>query len=72
VKKSTISPGDRYIKVDAPNIIWVVGKPLNVADPVPHVRLVQEGTTNRKITLSISALQDKTIYKKIEARSQPG
>ena len=68
MKKSNIEPGDRYIKVDAPNIIWVVGKLLNVADPVPHVRLVQEGTTNRKITLSISALQDTSLYKKIEAK----
>ncbi len=70
MKKSMIEPGDRYAKVDAPNIIWVVGKPLNVADPVPHVRLVQEGTTNRKITLSISALQDTSIYKKIQAKPQ--
>ncbi len=72
MKKSTIAPGDRYIKVDAPNIIWVVSQPLNVADPVPHVRLVQEGTTNRKITLSVSALQDTSIYKKIEVKPQAG
>ncbi len=72
MKKSTIAPGDRYIKVDAPNIIWVVSQPLNVADPVPHVRLVQEGTTNRKITLSVSALQDTSIYTKIEDKPQAG
>jgi hypothetical protein len=72
VKKSTIEPGDKYIKVDATNIIWVVGKPLNVADPVPHARLVQEGMPNRKITLSISALQDTSIYKKIKAKTQAG
>lgn len=70
MKKSTIAPGEKYIKVDAPNIIWLVGKPLNVADPVPHVRLVQEGTTNRQITLSVSALQDTSIYKKIQAKPQ--
>ena len=68
VKKSMIKLGDRYVKVDAPNIIWVVSKPLNAADSVPHVLLVQEGTTNRKITLSISALQDTSIYKKIETK----
>jgi hypothetical protein len=60
-----IEPGDRYIKVDAPNIIWVVSHTVDVADPVPHVRLVQEGSANRKITLSISALQDKSIYKRV-------
>ena len=60
-----IEPGDRYIKVDAPNIIWVVSHPLDVADPVPHVRLVQEGAANRQITLSVSALQDPRMYKKV-------
>ena len=60
---------DRYVKVDAPNIVWVVNTVLNLSDPVPHVCLVQEGTTNRKITLSISGLQDTSIYKKIEAKS---
>jgi hypothetical protein len=71
-KNTAIEPGDRYIKVDVPNIIWVVGKPLNVADPVPHVRLIQEGTTNRKITLSVPALQDTLIYKKAQATLNSG
>jgi hypothetical protein len=65
--KSTIEIGDRYIKVDAQNIIWVVSMLVNVADRIPHVRLVQEGTTKRNITLSALALQDTSIYKKIEA-----
>ena len=69
MKKSNIEPGYRYVKVDAPNIIWVVSHTLNVADPVPHVRLVQEGMQNRKITLSIPALQDTSIYKKMEPKS---
>jgi len=60
---------DRYVKVDAPSIVWVVDTVLSLSDPVPHVRLVQEGTENRKITLSVSALQDNSIYKKIEAKS---
>ena len=64
-KKPTIDPGDRYAKVDAPDIILV-------ADAVAHVRLVQEVTTNRKITLSISALMNTSIYKKIEAKPQAG
>ncbi len=64
-KNTTIEVGDRYVKVDAPDIIWVVSDPLNVADPVPHVRLVQEGATNRKITLSVSALQDAKMHKKV-------
>jgi hypothetical protein len=66
---SEIKLGDRYIKVDAPTIIWVVSDIQNVADPVPHVRLVQEGRVNRQITLSVPTLRDTSIYKKIEANS---
>jgi hypothetical protein len=60
---------DRYIKVGAPSIVWIVRSLLKVVDPVPHVLLVQEGASNRKITLSIPALRDTSIYKKIEADS---
>ncbi len=67
--KSAAKLNDRYIKLDAPNIVWVVSRILNVADPVPHVSLDQEGMPNRKITLSIHALGDSSIYKKIEAKS---
>ncbi len=64
-KNRVIEVGDRYIKIDAPSIVWVVSGAVDVADPVPHVRLVQEGADNRKITLSTSALQDTSIYKKV-------
>ena len=70
--KLAVQTGDRYAKVDAPNIIWIVSKSLNIDDSVPHVHLVQEGATNRKITLSISALEDTSIYKKIEDKPQAG
>ena len=72
MKRFKIEPGDRYVKVDAPNIVWVVGEPNNAADIIPHVSLVQEGTANRKITLSIPALQDASIYKKIDSKPQTG
>ena len=64
-KNIAIEVGDRYVKVDAPSIVWVVSHPLDVADPVPHVRLVQEGAANRKITLSVSALQDPKMHSKV-------
>jgi hypothetical protein len=65
---SKIEPGDRYIKVDAPSIIWIVSDIQNVADAIPHVRLVQEGRLNRQITLSVPTLRDTSIYRKIEAQ----
>ena len=59
-----MAPGDRYIKVDAPTIIWIVIDTVTADGSVPHVRLDQEGTS-RTITLSVSALQDRSIYKKL-------
>ncbi len=64
-KKLAVNIDDRFIKVDAPGIVWQVSHPLNVSDPVPHVRLVQEGAPNRKITLSVTALCDTAIYQKL-------
>ena len=66
--KASVDLGDRYIKLDAPNIFWIVSDILNVADPVPHVRLVHDGTSGRQITLSVAALQDTSLHKKIEAK----
>jgi len=67
VKKSAVNLGDRFIKVYNKKIVWVVSHFLEVDDVIPHALLVQEGASNRKITLSIPALQDASIYKKLEA-----
>ena len=56
---------DLYVKVGVPHIKWVVSRILNLSDSVPHVALVQEGKPSRQITLSVPALMDSTIYKKI-------
>ena len=69
IREPAIKLDDRYTKAGIPSIVWVVRRFLNVADPVPHVLLVQEGASNRQITLSIPALQDTSIYKKIEVNS---
>ena len=68
-KNTSVTSSDKFINVDAPNIIWVVSQSIDVTDPIPHVRLTQEGTTNRMITLSISALRDTSLYKKVGTAS---
>ena len=68
-KITTVASGDKYISVDAPNVIWVVSQPLNVIHSIPHARLIQEGTKNRMITISVSALQDTSLYKKVHTAS---
>ena len=66
-KNPTVELGDRYIKVDTPDIIWVVSHALSLENSIPHVRLVQDGAMNRKITLSVSALRDASLYSKIKS-----
>jgi len=66
-RQSTVKLDDRYIKVGVSKIVWVVSHFLDGADPIPHVVLNQEGASNRRITLSVTALQDTSIYKKIMA-----
>lgn len=65
--KAAVNLHDRYIKVGVPYIVWVVSRLLNVTDGDPHVLLVREGRANRQITLSVSALGDTSLYKRIEA-----
>ncbi len=64
--KSTVNLHDRYIKVGVPKVVWVVGRLLETTDPIPHVVLYQEGPSNRQITLSVTGLQDTSIYKRVE------
>ena len=66
IKNTDVNINDRYVKIGAPQIVWIVTRILDLTDAVPHVALVQEGKPNRQITLSIPALFDPTIYRKIE------
>jgi hypothetical protein len=65
-KNLNVEINDQFVKVGVPHIIWIVSRILDLADAIPHVSLVQEGKPTRQITLSVLALLDSTIYKKIE------
>ena len=65
-KNIEVKLNDRYVKVGVPQIVWIVNRILDLTDSVPHVGLLQEGKSNRQITLSIPALLDTTIYKRID------
>jgi hypothetical protein len=55
--------GDRLIKVDSPNVVWVVvGEAKVSTDLPPHYYLVAEDNQNRRMTISESALFDRRLY----------
>lgn len=66
-----IKLGDCFVKVDAPTIIWEVTRVLTMTDPIPHVQLHQKGKSSRQITLSIGALADKKLFRRVDEAKLP-
>ena len=62
-----VNVGDKYSKSDAPDIVWTVSRIMEKNFPLPHVVLVEEGRPARQITLSVPALEIKSMYTKLEA-----
>ena len=59
-----IQPGDRFIKLDNANSIWVAESILERPDLPVHVRLIRADDPHRVITLSVSALLDRRLYRR--------
>jgi hypothetical protein len=66
-----VKPGDRFVKVDAPSMVWVVGRVMNLASAIPHFQLRQMGKGNRQVTISAVALADKSLYRKLDEAKLP-
>ena len=47
-----VKTGDRFVKVDAPSMVWVVGRVMNLACAIPYAHLRQMGKGNRQVTIS--------------------
>lgn len=69
--QSPILPGDRYVKVENPSVVWVVERLLSLPDMPPHLHLSVEGKSKRIITFSVSALLDGTVFQKVEKDAEP-
>lgn len=74
-----VEVNDRFMKVtdvldDTRNIWWVSHK-LDLAGLPPHVRIIDERAPQRSLTVAVSALLDKRLYRRLEAapprRSRP-
>ena len=61
-----IEPGDRFIKMNAPPVVWVVLREVPVSSNLPpHYHLVDEVSQRRNVTISESALLDLRLYQRV-------
>ncbi len=64
-QKTAVQRGDKFIKVDNPEIVWEVEGPVDHLEMEPHVRLTQIGRPKRKLTLAVSVLLDSNFHRRV-------
>ncbi len=60
-----INIGDRFVKSDDPNTVWIVTGEGSDVTSIPHFQVCKEGHQTRKRTLSESTLQDRNFYHRV-------
>jgi hypothetical protein len=64
--KADVSVGDRFIKVGSYQMpAWTVARISCANVNLPHAQLEKEGATSDRITVSLPALGDSTLYRKL-------
>ena len=65
--KGKVSKGDRFAKVDAPNIAWRVIRTQKIFNELPHAVLVQEVWEGRQMMISFMGLGISSLYTRLVA-----
>ncbi len=66
MNSTSIKVGDKFIKPELPDIIWVVKRLVNLPGLPPHAELRVQGHFNRMMMMSREALADRHLYHRIE------
>lgn len=66
MKSTSIKVGDKFIKPEVPNIVWVVEQLVDLPALPPHAELRVQGDFNRRMTMSQEALTDHRLFHRIE------
>jgi hypothetical protein len=67
-KNAALQSGDRFVKVDAPDSIWVVAHLVDSPNQAPHAVIIFEKNHNETRMLAQSVLCDDARYRRL---SQP-
>ncbi len=68
MKPKSIKVGDKFIKPEVPNIVWVVTQLVDLPRLPPHAELRVQGNLLRpqKMIMSLGALTDPRTFHRIE------
>lgn len=64
-KNAALQSGDRLVKVDAPDSVWVVAHLVVPAHQVPHAVVIYEKNHNETRMLAQSVLCDEARYRRL-------
>ncbi len=69
MKSTSIKVGDKFIKPEVPHMVWIVTQIVEIKGVPPHAKLIFQGHLNQSMTLSLDALTDQNLYRRIEEGS---
>ena len=69
MKPTSIKVGDKFIKPEVPHMVWVVTQIVEIKGMLPHAKLIVRGHLRGSMTLSLEALTDQNLYRRIEEGS---
>jgi len=64
-KNAALQSGDRLVKVDAPDSVWVVAHIVESTNQAPHAVVVYEKNHNETRMLAQSVLCDEARYRRL-------
>ena len=66
MEKHTIVIGDEFTKLEDPETVWVVQRLVDLPGLPQHAELKAIQYLNRNIMISVSALMDRKLYRRLE------
>ncbi len=66
MKLTSIKAGDKFIKPEVPHMVWIVTQIVEIKGTLPHAKLIVQGHLRGSMTLSLEALTDQNLYRRIE------
>ncbi len=72
VRAKPIKQGERYIRPEAPEIVWVIDRLVEIPGLPIHAKLVVEKRRHQTMTMSEVALRNKDLYLQVETPLEKG
>lgn len=69
MRGNPIHPGDRFCRAGNLESVWIAETVIERPDLPPHIRLTRADNPYRVITVSVSALLDKRLYRRLSQAS---